>query len=121
RTQGGDMRDVGREFQRRRLQRYQPASPAWGRRGRWLAAFVGLWLLYSVFLSDHGFYRIWRLQEQNRRTEAELASINREIDELDSKLKNPEERRQREEVELRSKRMAKPGEIIYDVKQDTTR
>jgi len=115
------MRDVGREFQRRRLQRYQPAGPAWGRRGRWLVAFVGLWLLYSVFLSDHGFYRIWRLEDLNRRTEAEQASTNREIEEIESKLKNPELKRQSEEAELRAKGMARPIELLYDVKHDSTR
>jgi cell division protein FtsB len=115
------MRDIGRELQRRRLERFQPSGPPWGRRGRWIVALAAIWLLYSTILSDHGFYRIWRLQEQNRRADAELVSLDHEIDQLEAMLRSPEQKRRRVEAEIRGRRMAGANELIYDVKPDSQR
>jgi cell division protein FtsB len=114
------MRDIGARIQRHRLERYRSAASPWLHRLRWLGLLVGFWLVYAAFLSEHSLYRIWRLEAQNRRAEADLAAMNREIAELESRLNDPHRRQDLLEHHLREKvGMAREGEIIYRVHADS--
>ncbi len=115
------MRDIEARLRRRRLERYRTAPSPWRRVGRWIAAIAGLWMLYSALLSDHGFFRIWRLQEQYRRTQAELAATSREIERNEAQLERPGGRQEFDERELRERLWVRKGEIIYQVLPDTAR
>src|SRR4029077_17231981 len=55
------MGDIGRRINRYRLGRYAPDRVPLGRRLRvvWLIAMV--WLAWAAFISEHSFYRTWRL------------------------------------------------------------
>ena len=57
------MRDTIRRIQRHRLSRYAPGDEPVVRRLRWIWPLAMVWLVYVVALSDHGFYRIWRLHD----------------------------------------------------------
>src|SRR5216110_2001935 len=87
------MGDIGRRISRYRLARYAPDGIPLMRRLRivWLVAVV--WLAWAALISEHSFYRTWR---------------------LDADARDPAAERVRAERQLREQHgMAKPGEIIY--------
>ncbi len=111
------MRDIGERLHRRRLLRYAPPdSPA--RRGfRWVAVVLVSWLVWAGLISDHSFYRIWRLSRENRRVSLEVEQLTSELQRLEAEARDPRARRERAEHALREKTgMAKPGEIIYRIR-----
>jgi cell division protein FtsB len=83
---------------------------------RWIWAGLALWLLWAGLVSDHSFYRIWRLGRENERYQLELERVRHEIDRLEAELRSPQAMRERAERQLREENgMAKPGEIIYRI------
>ena len=110
------MRDIGRRINRYRLGRYAPDGVPLGRRLRivWLIAVV--WLAWAALLSEHSFYRTWRLDRENTRTRKELDRVRAEVERLDADARDPAAERMRAERRLREQQgMAKPGEIIYRI------
>ena len=110
------MRDIIRRIQRHRLSRYASTDETVVRRLRWVWPLAMIWLVYVVALSDHGFYRIWRLHREHARVKAELASVRAEIDRMEGENRDPTARRERAERALREGGgWARPGEIIYRI------
>jgi cell division protein FtsB len=110
------MRDIGRRINRYRLARYAPDGMPLARRLRiaWLIAAV--WLAWAALLSEHSFYRTWRLDRENTRTRKELDRVRGEVERLDAEARDPAAERMRAERRLREQQgMAKPGEIIYRI------
>jgi cell division protein FtsB len=108
------MRDIGRRISRYRLARYAPDGVPLLRRLRivWLIGLV--WLAWAALLSEHSFYRTWRLDRENTRTRQELERVRAEVERLDADARDPAAERMRAERRLREQQgMAKPGEIIY--------
>ena len=110
------MRDIGHRIRRYRLTRFAPPEDKVRRRLRWLWAVGALWLLWAGVLSDHSFYRIWRLGRASVQAERELEQGRSENQRLDAELRDPQAGRERAERLLRERSgMARRGEIIYRV------
>ncbi|TMQ65317.1 MAG: septum formation initiator family protein [Candidatus Eisenbacteria bacterium] len=108
------MRDIGTRIQRYRLSRYGPADDSWRRRLRWAWPLIGLWLLYAGLLSEHSWFRLWRLSAENERLRADLETTRAQIGTLDGRLTDPRQRQRWGERTLRERDgMARKGEIIY--------
>ena len=108
------MGDIGHRLRRHRLVRYASDGGALRRRLRWAWLIAIVWLAWASFISEHSFYRTWRLERENTRTKAELERLRTEVARLDAESKDPAAGRARAEHELREQHgMAKPGEIIY--------
>jgi cell division protein FtsB len=108
------MGDIGRRISRYRLARYAPDRIPIMRRLRivWLVAVV--WLAWAALISEHSFYRTWRLDRENTRTRHEFERVRAEVERLDADARDPAAERLRAERQLREQHgMAKPGEIIY--------
>jgi cell division protein FtsB len=110
------MRDIGSRFRRYRLTRYAPAGSDLRRRLRWVWLAGALWLIWAALVSEHSFYRTWRLDRENREARRELERLRAEVARLDAEARDPEAARRRAERRLRERDgMAKPGEIIYRI------
>jgi cell division protein FtsB len=110
------MRDISGRLQRHRLRRYAAPEDPMRLRIHW--AWWGLlaWLLWVCLLSDHSFYRLWQLRQENVRTRSELDRVTQQVRTLDADLRDPRTQRGRAERALREKSgMARPGEIIYRI------
>jgi cell division protein FtsB len=76
------------------------------------------WLCYAGFISDHSFYRIWRLEQESERSTTDLVSARGERERKEEENRDPAARRQHAEELLRVKNgMARPGEIIYQIRE----
>lgn len=108
------MRDIGSRIQRYRLSRY--AHAAGGRRLRlhWLWILALGWIAWAGLLSEHSFYRIWRLSAETERTQHAIEDARAQTAALEAEHDDPELRRERIEKVLRQ-RMARPDEIVYKV------
>ncbi len=116
------MRDIGARIQRRRLERYRPSESGWRCHRRWMGLAAILWLVYATLLSDHSFYRIWQLRDENRRARVELERMRKEVASLENQFQDPRKRRDFFEQRLRGDiGMAREGEIIYRIQPDSTR
>lgn len=110
------MRDIGNRIRRYRLSRYGTNPPPLLRRLGWTIPLLGLWLVYAVFLSDHSFLRLWLLDREQARVEAELKRVRAELAQSERQAKDPAIRRLRAEQALRERSgFVGPGEIIYRI------
>jgi cell division protein FtsB len=108
------MRDIGPKILRYRLGRYAPPGSPLKRRLRWVWLIAMVWLAWAALLSEHSFYRTWRLGHENTQTRSELERVRAEVERLDGESRDPAAKRLRAERQLREQQgMAKPGEIIY--------
>ena len=108
------MRDIGTRIQRYRLSRYAPPVDRVRRRLRWAWAVGALWLVWVGFVSDHNFYRIWRLSREDQADRSEIARLGTQSDQLEREASDPRLRRRAAEAYLREQAgMARPGEIVY--------
>ena len=108
------MRDIGVRIKRYRLARYAPAGGRLRQRLRWVLAIGFLWLVWATVLSEHSFYRTWRLDRENAQAKSELETLRAEVERLDGQARDPASGRREAERRLRERDgMAKPGEIIY--------
>ena len=108
------MRDIGLRIRRYRLARYAPAGSPFRRRLRWVWLIGVVWLAWAALVSEHSFYRTWRLDRENTRARRELERLRAEVGRLDAESRDPEAGRIQAERKLREQHgMAKPGEIIY--------
>ncbi len=116
------MRDIGKHIQRYRLSRYaSPATSAGPVRSKlhWLWMVAALWIAWAGLLSDHSFYRLWRMSAENTRMDAEILRLQAEIRDIEAEGKDPHAQRERIEALLRV-RMAREDEIVYRIR-DTPR
>lgn len=114
------MRDIGTRIQRYRLSRYRPLGTPLGSRIRWVWIALAAWLAWAGLLSDHSFYRLWRLGQEQERSQRELAQTREQVRSLETENNNPQARRERTERLLRERAgMARPGEIVYRIRGAT--
>jgi cell division protein FtsB len=112
------MRDISRRLKRYRLSRYATPDHPVRRHVRWVWVAVAAWVAWAAFISDHSMYRIWRLEQDSKRTAAELVATRSERESMEEESRDPEARRLHAERELRVKNgMAGPGEIIYQIRE----
>jgi cell division protein FtsB len=114
------MRDIGSRIGRYRLSRYAPPRDAVRRRLRWIWLAALAWIAWAGLLSDHSFYRLWRLEQEQQRTQLELERTRREIVALEKESRDPEARRDRNEREMRRAGMARENEIVYRIHAPST-
>lgn len=111
------MRDIGHRLGRYRLSRYALPDDPVRRRLRWIwVALIG-WLLWIGVISDHSFFRLWKLSLENARTRDQMTKAMAEADRLDVEVKDRKALRARGERVLREKNgMARSDEIIYRIR-----
>jgi len=107
------MRDIGNRIRRYRLSRYAAPSDPIRRRLHWAWLVALAWCAWVGLLSDHSFFRLWRLRQEEHRTQAEVVRTRAEIRAIEQDAHDPRSKLERAERELRSAGMARPGEIIY--------
>jgi cell division protein FtsB len=113
------MRDIGSRIQRYRLSRYAPPEDRVRRGLRWAWLVGALWLLWVGFLSEHNLVRLQRLSRERQRSEERLQRLHGEVAHLDAQQRDPAARRLLAEHALREKSgMARPGEIIYQIRPE---
>ncbi len=111
------MRDISRRLKRYRLSRYAPPDDPVRRHFKWIWLVGAAWVIYAGFISDHSMYRIWKLEQLQRRDTAELVVARRERLQMEEESRDPAAQRMRAEQALREKNgMAAPGEIIYQIR-----
>jgi cell division protein FtsB len=112
------MRDISRRLKRYRLSRYAPPDHPIRRHVRWVWLALAAWIAWAGALSEHSMLRIWRLEQESRRTAEDLVAAQRERERMEEENRDPEARRHQAERELRVKNgMAAPGEIIYQIRE----
>ena len=111
------MRDIGARIKRYRLSRYRAPDDPWSRYRKWLVLAAAVWVLWAGFVSDHSFYRLWRVHHDATRERAELERTLHEVDRLGADLNDPQARKERTESVLREGGWAKENEIIYRVQE----
>ena len=109
------MSDIGARIRRYRLGRYGTSHDPLPRRMRWVWPFLGLWLVYVGFVSEHSVYRIWRLSAENARSDRQLATLHNQVESLDRMLGNSSAWKRVAEDSLRARGWAAPHEIVYRV------
>ena len=106
-----------RDITRRVLGRpmHSPYMPGGGVPSRRLWWWVGgfLWLAWIALLSDHSLWRIFRLKQELRAANVEIAQIEGATRKLDAQMSDPHARAEQSEEILRKQGMARPGEIVY--------
>ena len=107
------MRDIGSRIRRYRLSRYAVPTDPIRRQLHWAWIVALAWCAWVGFLSDHSFFRLWRLRQEQQRTQTELIQTRSEILAIEQDARDPRSKLERAERELRSAGMARPGEIIY--------
>ncbi|HET7225302.1 MAG TPA: septum formation initiator family protein [Candidatus Eisenbacteria bacterium] len=110
------MRDIGERIQRYRLSRYAAPEDKVRRRLRWVWLIALVWAAWVGVLSDHNFYRLWRLGQERRDVSAKLSDTQTRLGDLQAQLDSPAARLWLAEKTAREQHgWAKPGEIIYRV------
>ena len=110
------MRDIGNRIRKYRLTRYAGPEVRRRRRLRWMGLAAAAWLLWATVLSDHSFYRLWRLGSERERQQAELEKVRKEVREREAQLDDPKALRELGERRLReSSGMVRHGEIVYRI------
>ena len=110
------MRDIGTRIERYRLSRYATPIDPVRRRMRWFWLVALLWGVWAALLSKGSFYRLWRLDVEQRRTESQLRQTRGEIAALEKASRDPRVRREWAERQARHAGMARQGEIIYRIR-----
>jgi cell division protein FtsB len=111
------MRDIGARINRYRLSRYAPPANPWRRHRRWIALGAVAWMVWAGFISDHSFFRLWRLEREAARERRELKDARAEVDRLNTDLNDPRVRKVRAEGVLRENGWAGKGEIVYRIQK----
>jgi len=114
------MSDIGRRLSQHRLSRYAPPADPVRRRLRWFWPLLLVWLAWVLVISNHSAYRLWRLQQETRTTQAEIERTRAQLAALERERSDPEAQRERAERMLRNDGMARPGEIVYRVRGGAT-
>jgi len=108
------MRDIGQRIQRYRLARYAAPDDKVRRRLRWVWLIALVWAAWVGVLSDHNFYRLWRIRQERRAVTAQLADTRAKLDDVQAQVGSPAARRWLAEKTAREQHgWARGGEIIY--------
>ena len=108
------MRDIGHRIRNYRLGRYAPGGSSLRHKLRIVWVIAAVWLVWATVISEHSFYRTWRLDRENTRARHDLERLRADVERLDAESRDPAAERVRAERQLREQHgMAKPGEIIY--------
>ena len=108
------MRDISQRIQRYRLTRYAPAQRTIPYKWVWLA--LGAWALWAGVLSDHSFYRLWRLERTSTHERVYLGRTHRDLKRLEQQTHDPRARLSEAERHLREDDgWSRPDEIIYRI------
>jgi len=83
------MRDIGARIRRYRLTRYDNGAGRSLRRVRWLLPFLLVWLAYAGLLSDHSWFRIWRMGRESDQVDTDLKDARARVDSLEHRLNDP--------------------------------
>jgi len=106
-------KDITRRVLGRPMQSpYLPGGGVPSRRLWWWIAGI-VWLAWISVISDHSLWRIFRLKQELRAANREIAQIESETRKLDEKMSDPRARAEHSEEILRKQGMARPGEIVY--------
>jgi cell division protein FtsB len=109
--------DIERRIQRYRLSRFGPHTQPLRRRLRWVWMAALAWIVWAGLLSEHSFFRLWRMERENARMQEELDQVEAEIKRLGQERTNADLKRERAERLLRERAgMARPGEIVYRIR-----
>ena len=108
------MRDIGARIHRYRLRRFAPPGDRLRRRLRWAWVVMAAWLAWVGLVSEHNFYRLWKMTREDRDNRVAALQLGTEVERMDREANDPRARRRSAEAYLReSAGMAKKGEIIY--------
>jgi cell division protein FtsB len=111
------MRDIATRIQRYRLSRYATPEDRVRRGLRWAWLVGALWLIWVGFVSEHNLMRLQQLSHERQHSEDRLQQLHGEVARLDAQQRDPAAQRLLAEHALREKSgMAKPGEIIYQIR-----
>jgi cell division protein FtsB len=110
------MRDIGTRIQRYRLSRYAPSEDRVRRGLRWAWLVGALWLVWVGFVSEHNLLRLRQLSHEHQLSEDGLRRLDSEVARLDAQQRDPAARRLSAEHALRKSGMARPGEIVYQIR-----
>lgn len=110
------MKDVGSRILRRPSRFGSPDDP-WRRRIlRIVIPAILVWVVYAGVLSEHSWWRLWRLSREQKHTATQLEATRGEIERLEREIGNPEERKALQERVLRERNgYARPNEIVYRI------
>jgi len=106
------MGDFGTRMKRYRLTRYAPPESPWRRHRKWILLGLTAWMLWAGVISDHSFYRLWRLDRESARARSELKTTRTEVDRLSNDLNDPQVLRVRAEGALRENGWIGPDEVV---------
>jgi len=105
--------DIGARLERYRLSRYAAPQNPWRYRVRWVLLGLAAWVLWAGIISEHSFYRLWRIKSEANQKRAQLESIEAEVNRLNYDLDDPKVRDYRAEQALRKQGMAAKDEYVY--------
>ena len=111
------MSDIGSRIRRYRLSRYAMPHDSVRRRLRWFWLVALAWIAWTGLLSDHSFYRLWRLDQERQRTEREIEITRGNLRALDRDRRDPVAQQERAERKMRARGMARPGELVYMIRE----
>ena len=115
------MRDIESRIRRYRLGRYGAEGHPVLRRLRWIWLAALAWVVWAGLLSEHSFFRLWRMERENARMRAEYVQVRSEMQQLDRERTNTDLKRERTERLLRERAgMARPNEIVYRIRAEST-
>lgn len=107
-------RDATRRFFSRPLETGRRGRGAARNIPRWFWLLAGAWLVYVLVISEHSFWRIWRLRHEIAQAEVGTRKLKDDAARLQAQLNDPEARRFRaEEIARTQHGWAAPGEIVY--------
>jgi cell division protein FtsB len=111
------VKDIGKRIVRYRLSRYASPDDPWRRRiVRLVVPALLIWIVYAGLLSEHSWWRLWRLNREQKQTATRLDATRGEIERLERQIENPDERRALQEKVLRERNgYARPAEIVYRI------
>jgi cell division protein FtsB len=110
------MKDIGSKILRRPSRYASPDDP-WRRRiVRIVIPALLVWVVYAGVLSEHSWWRLWRLSHEQKQTATRLDATRGEVVRLERELSDPDERRALQERVLRERNgYARPTEIVYRI------
>ena len=112
------MRDIGIRIQRYKLSRYAPPEKISERARLWLTLGLAGWLIWALFLSDHSAVRLMALANREAKTNAQLASTQRQVRRLEQDLRSANDPAVAERILRERHNFARPGELLYVIQSD---
>ena len=112
------MRDIGIRIQRYKLSRYRPPDALSERSRLWLTLGLAAWLIWALFLSDHGAVRLIGLGHKKAATEEKLAATLATVKTAEKDLRAANDPEVGARVLRERHNFAAPGERLYRLGAD---